>query len=361
MIRVPRNSIRVAVVLAAGVFSVLPARAQEGTEAPAPEPPATAAPAAAAEKPSPAAPPAATGAEAAELPAVVAKVNGKNITKDELLEEAAATRQQIVQMGRGPDAVGEGFYRQVLDQVVAGVLVFQEAEEKGYAATDEEVAARIAELRSRLGSDEEFDQALSAQGMSRGELEANFRRNLTVQKFLEHEVLSKVAVSEEAEREFYQQNLERMKGPQQVRVSHVLIAVEPEAGEDEKAAARKEAEEVRTQVESGADLGALAKEHSDDPGSKEKGGELPWLAPGQAVEPFEKAAFALEPGQVSGVVESPFGFHVIKLHEKKEAGTRPFEEVQGQIASFLKQREAQGKVQALVDKLRAEARVEIFI
>jgi peptidyl-prolyl cis-trans isomerase C len=197
--------------------------------------------------------------------------------------------------------------------------------------------------------------------MSRGELEANFRRNLTVQKFLEHEVLSKVAVSEEAEREFYQQNLERMKGPQQVRVSHVLIAVEPEAGEDEKAAARKEAEEVRTQVESGADLGALAKEHSDDPGSKEKGGELPWLAPGQAVEPFEKAAFALEPGQVSGVVESPFGFHVIKLHEKKEAGTRPFEEVQGQIASFLKQREAQGKVQALVDKLRAEARVEIFI
>jgi peptidyl-prolyl cis-trans isomerase D len=130
----------------------------------------------------------------------------------------------------------------------------------------------------------------------------------------------------------YNDNITQYQTPEQVRASHILFSI---AGKDE-AAVRKQAEDVLAQVKAGADFAGLAQKHSEDPGSKEKGGDLDYFGRGRMVPEFEAAAFTLEPGQVSDLVRSQFGFHIIKVVDKKAAATRPFEEVRPQLEEQMK-------------------------
>jgi peptidyl-prolyl cis-trans isomerase C len=114
-------------------------------------------------------------------------------------------------------------------------------------------------------------------------------------------------------------------------------------------------------LDAGQDFAELARKNSEDPGSKDSGGELPWMSRGQTVPPFEAAAMALAPGELSPVVETDFGFHIIKLHEKRSAGVMSYEEVEGRIDEFLKRRSLQQKLEAEIQTLRTQAKVEVFI
>jgi len=135
----------------------------------------------------------------------------------------------------------------------------------------------------------------------------------------------------EAQR-YYNNNINLYQTPDQIRASHILLTL---AGKDE-AAVRKQAEELLQQVKAGADFAALAKKFSEDPGSRDQGGDLDYFGRGRMVPEFEAAAFALEPDQVSDLVRTQFGFHIIKLADKKPALTRPFEEVRPQIEEQLR-------------------------
>ena len=150
----------------------------------------------------------------------------------------------------------------------------------------------------------------------------------------EFEALAKP--SEEQMRTFYQQHLDdRFTDVEEVRARHILVRVDPNADEAAKTKARAEADDLLKQIRAGGDFEALAKKHSKDPGSAPKGGDLGFFPRGRMVPPFDAAAFALEPGQVSEVVETPFGFHVIKVEEKKPGGARPFEAAREQIEKEL--------------------------
>lgn len=296
----------------------------------------------------------------ASLPDVVARVNGKEITRSELLEEAEEARAQMAQMGVQQGDTPE-FYRQVLDRMVAGLLLYQEAQARGMGATEAEVGQQIAAIKARFPSEEEYGKALAAQGWTPETLRQEVQENLTIQKFLENEVVSKVTVTEEAQKKFYDENLDRMRQPEQIRVSHILVQVDDGATAEEKEAARKKAAGLRERAKAGEDFAALAREHSDDPGSKDKGGELPWISPGSTVPGFDEAAFALQPGEVSAVVETSFGFHIIKAHERQAASTTPFDTVKERIGEVLKQQQVQAQIQALIESLRAKAKVDIYL
>ena len=127
---------------------------------------------------------------------------------------------------------------------------------------------------------------------------------------------------------------DRFTEPEQVRARHILVNVA--AGDEAKAAARKKAEELLAKVKAGADFADLATKNSDDSGTKSKGGDLGLFGRGKMVQPFETAAFALEPGQVSDIVESPFGFHIIKVEEHRKGGSKPLDEVRDEIVTTLK-------------------------
>src|SRR5438067_3437835 len=150
--------------------------------------------------------------------------------------------------------------------------------------------------------------------------------------------LSQVEVKDDDVAEYYALHKEdKFTEPEQVRARHILIEAAADAGADEKAAARKKAEELLAKVKAGADFAALAEETSQDPGSGAKGGDLGLFPRGRMTPAFEEAAFALQAGGVSDVVETPFGFHVIKVEEHRPGGVKPLEAVHDEIADGLKQ------------------------
>jgi len=150
--------------------------------------------------------------------------------------------------------------------------------------------------------------------------------------------LSQVEVKDDDVTEYYALHKEdKFTEPEQVRARHILVKVAADAGADAKAAARKQAEELLAKVKAGADFAALAKETSQDPGSGAKGGDLGLFPRGRMTPAFEEAAFALQAGGVSDVVETPFGFHVIKVEEHRPGGVKPLEAVHDEIADGLKQ------------------------
>jgi len=128
-----------------------------------------------------------------------------------------------------------------------------------------------------------------------------------------------------------------------------------------KAEARAKAEQVLKDIKAGKDFAALAKEHSQDPGSAVNGGDLGFFQPGQMVGPFNDAAFSLAPGSVSDLVETEFGFHIIKVAEKQPSRTVPLDDVKPQLEQFLLQRNRQEQTEAFVEGLRSKGKIEILI
>lgn len=162
------------------------------------------------------------------------------------------------------------------------------------------------------------------------------------------------AVSDAEEQQYYQQHLKDYQVDDQVRVRHILIAV---SAQDPKAdaAAKTKAQNILDQLHHGGDFGKLAKENSDDPGSKTQGGELGWIKHGVTVPEFDQSAFSLQPGQTSDLVRTKFGYHIIQTEEKQAAHTRPLTEVKPEImAALTRQKEAQAE-QAFAQQLSAEA------
>src|SRR5271170_690663 len=160
---------------------------------------------------------------------------------------------------------------------------------------------------------------------------------------------------------YYDQHRDEYRVPEQVKVSHILIKTPlPASGakEDEKAIAdaRAKAEDVLKQVKAGGDFAKLAEKYSDDPGSAKSGGELGWIGRGRTVPEFEKAAFSLGKGQTSDLVKSSYGFHIIRVEDKHDAGVKSLAEVKPEIAEKVKQEDAEHTTESTANALLSQAR-----
>jgi peptidyl-prolyl cis-trans isomerase C len=306
------------------------------------------APAAEAQKPVP-----------AELPDVLARVNGDVISKAEF-ESAIKT---IEQRAGGPIPADRRtqIIRGLLDQLVGIKLLKQEVAERKVTVPDADVDARIAAIKKQFPSEDVFTQMLATQKMSLVTLRANQRDDLAVQKLLTDVLKDKTAATPEQIDTFYKQNLDRFKQPEQVRASHILVSVPQGADEATKAKSKAKASDLLKQVKAGKDFAALAKENSQDAGSAVNGGDLGYFRPGQMVGPFNEVAFKLAPGAVSDLVETQFGFHIIKVVDKKPAQTAPLDEVRDQLKQYLEGQNRQRETTAFVAGLRAKSKVEILL
>jgi peptidyl-prolyl cis-trans isomerase C len=295
-----------------------------------------------------------------KLPAVVAKINGQEIKKDALLAEAERMQQQFAARQGQRVPATQDFYRRILDGMVAQQLLLQEAQAQGVTITDAELAAQIEPLRKRMGEDK-FKQALTTENMTEDKFRQEIRKNAVVEKLLASKVVSGVKITDQDVKTFYDQNQQEFKRPERARLRHILVRVDQNASADDKQKARQKADGLLARIKGGEDFAKVAQEASDDPGSKPRGGDLGWVAPGQTVEPFEKAAFALKPNEISPVVESRFGYHIIQLQERHAADTAPLEEVKERVSQFLKSKQAGEAIEAHVKVLRSKAKVETFI
>jgi peptidyl-prolyl cis-trans isomerase C len=192
-------------------------------------------------------------------------------------------------------------------------------------------------------------------------LQQQTRMSLQVTKVVDAEVNSKVTVQDAEVDSFYQQNLDRFKQGDTVHASHILVGVPRDAAPAQKQQARTRARQLLTQVRGGADFAKLARQQSQDTESAARGGDLGFFPKGQMDPTFEAAAFGLKPGAVSGLVETPFGFHIVKVHERRPPRTAPIAEVGGQIKEFLTGRQREARLTEFVDRAKAKRKVEILV
>jgi peptidyl-prolyl cis-trans isomerase D len=253
--------------------------------------------------------------------------------------------EAIRRAGQGPefeDAIRQNVLRQRLEALVTdGVGVSDGELEERYRFDHEKanlafVRSPAADLAATITlSDEELQKYLDEHA-DLYRVPARVRARYVA--YRPAAFLSQVEVKDDEVAEYYALHKEdKFTEPEQVRARHILIKVAADAGADAKDAARKKAEELLAKVKAGADFAALAKESSEDPGSAAKGGDLGLFVRGRMTPAFEEAAFALQAGGVSDVVETPFGFHVIKVEEHRPGGVKPLDAVHDEIADSLKQ------------------------
>ena len=289
-----------------------------------------------------------------------AVVNGTVIAQEDLDRELSVVQQRLLSEGK---VLNESQLLETKKRVLEGLinveLLYQEAQMQGAKVSDEAINKQLDTVKSRFPNEDEFKSSLTKMNLTEAELITQIKRALTVQQFIDKKFVQKVTVSDKETRTYYDSNQAAFKQPEQVKASHILIKVGPQADEPQKVAARKKVEEIQQRVQKGEDFAVLAKEFSEGPSSA-KGGDLGYFRKGQMMKPFEEAAFALKPGEVSDIVETSFGYHLIKLADKKPESTIAYEDIKDKIQAYLKQKKVREQVDQYVKDLRGKSKVEQF-
>ena len=328
-----------------------PPAAATPTATPVPEPPAESAPA-------PTATPAAgEGSASLELNDPVATVNGEKISKAQLNEafDKAVQMTGVNAADLTSEQKMEG-YRQILDELITEKLVSKAA--AGVTVPQSEVDAQIAKIKAQFPSEEDFGKQLATVGQSPEQLGEMVRKMLQQQQWLESEIASKTEVSDEEAKKFYEANKAEFEQPETVKASHILFRVNKEDSEEVVNKKLEQAKTAEARAKKGEDFATLAKELSEEPGAKESAGDLGFFPKDRMVPEFASAAFSQKVGDISDPVRTQFGWHIIKVTDKKAAGTLPYDEVKAQLIAYLKAKKQEEAAQALLKSLRSSAQIE---
>ena len=291
----------------------------------------------------------------------VAVVNGVTISKDTYDRELDFFVRRAAQGGQQiPDVQMAQMKNEVLESLIDRELLFQESKKKGIKVKTEAVSDQLQKIQQRYPNKEEFKKLLSNMGLTESDVQAQIERGMAIQELIGKEVTEKIKVSDEETKAFYDKNPQLFQQPEQIKASHILIKVQADAPADQKAEARKKLEAVQQKVKKGEDFATLAKTYSEGP-SGPKGGNLGYFRRGQMVKPFEEAAFSLKPDETSEIVETQFGYHLIKVNDKKPAKKMTYAEVKDRLNDHLKKQKAETETNAYIETLRKDAKIEKFI
>jgi peptidyl-prolyl cis-trans isomerase C len=272
----------------------------------------------------------------------IALVNGVGILRSDY--ELAIERTQEAYLYQGTP-ISEAdlplLQQELLNQLISEELLYQEALGQGIQSDPQAAALQYEQMRAQFATDEAWQNALDSNNTDEDELRFQIDRNLVIQQLITDALADMTPVTDEEILAFYNENSFYFQTGEQVAASHILISTEGLTAE-EKPEALARAEAIRAELLAGADFAALAQEKSEGP-SAPRGGDLGTFGRGQMVTAFEEAAFSLEPGSISEVVETQFGYHIILVTEKIEADVAPLEDVSASIEQHLTQ-EKQGLV-----------------
>lgn len=337
--------------------------APEKTEAPAAPAEATAPAVAETAIPAPADEPAAAAAVAEstltpeEAAVVVAKVNGKDITEGEIQK---VMNMFMKQMGGRipPEQVAAAVPRireRIVEELVMRNIMMAEVAKQGISLSDSEFEDVKAELAQELPPGTTFETYMAESGTT----EAELRQQMAVRKMIMAKADALAKPTEEEIQKFYEENKDGFAEKESVTASHILIKTDPADDDAAKAAKRERIEGLRKQLVEGADFAELAKANSDCP-SASAGGDLGAFGRGQMVPEFEDAAFAQPVGSVGEVVETQFGYHIIKVTEHTQGKAQELSEVKSRISDILYSQKQQDAVREYVDGLRSGADIQRF-
>ncbi len=291
----------------------------------------------------------------------VAVVNGSVINRADFDREVSRVQQRLSSMGKRPsDSQLSEIKKEVLENLINRELFYQESQNQGITVDEVAINEQLKKLKERFPSEVEFKSALSKANLSEDALKSQFKRGMAIQRFIDKQFVQRITVSDKESKGYYDSHPDLFKQPEQARASHILIKVDPGADVSQKADARKKMEKIQERVQKGEDFAALAKEFSEGPSSA-RGGDLGYFGRGKMVKPFEEKAFALQPGEVSDIVETQFGYHLIKVMDKKPETTIAYENIKDKLVQHLKREKVHKEVDLYVEKLKEKAKVERFL
>jgi len=291
----------------------------------------------------------------------VAEVNGSVITKTEFDAEMSRVSQRIKAAGQTPSTSQmEEIRKEVLKTLIDRELLLQESTKNKITVDDSLVAEQIEALKKRFPDEGKYKEWLIQMGFSEEQLKSRIKEDMGMKQLVDKEVVDKITVTEKEAKEYYDNNPGSFSQAESVRASHILIGFGEKVDASSKEAARKKIEEIEGRLKKGEDFAALAKEFSECPSSKMEG-DLGYFERGRMAPSFEEAAFALEPGTVSGIVETQFGYHLIKTVDKKAATTIPYSDISEKLQQYLKNEKAKKEMPIYISNLKAKAEVKWYM
>ncbi len=320
------------------------------------------------------------------------KINGVISVNDEVITRGEYNRAfneeakspQFVMLGgeslKNPDSLFSLILKnQVINKLIVKKLIEQEIAKQEITVSNDEIDAKEQEIIAQLGGEEGFKNRLKQAGVSEKKLKSDIKEEIKIDKLVEK--AEKVEVTDKEVEKFYKENASKFTHPEMVRASHILIEANPETirqdiiSKDKKGLLSAEqieekvqenidklkakAEEIREKAVNAPDnFEKLARENSQDPGSKDKGGDLGFFPKGQMVPEFEAVAFKIAPNQISEVVKTPYGYHIIVVTDRKKAGKDSLDEVKEEIRAYLIKQKKVEVLDRMFSGLKSTAKIE---
>jgi len=290
---------------------------------------------------------------------VVAKVLGESITEKQVLDV-------INQLARNPQADPQmvqqkntAFYKDALDTLIGGILLRNEAKEKNIVADKAKVEETFKSVKGQFQTEDAYQKALLQQGLTEAALRNSIESNVIYQQVLDMVVKDVPAATDAEIQKFYDDNPKYFEEPEQVHAAHIFLKVDKTASPEQKAEARRKLEGIRADIErQKITFAEAATKNSDDKSSAANSGDLGFFARGQMLPALEDAAFAAKPGTLTPIVESEYGFHLIKVIEVKPAGKTPLDKVKPDIKSYLERKAKQDASKKHIAALKENVPVE---
>lgn len=278
-------------------------------------------------------------ANATEKKDIVAMVNGTAITRKQF-DNAMDYQLELVAMqgGKLSNAQLSDLKYEMLESLIGDELLYQESRKSGIRVEKKEIDDAYAERKQKAQyeTDAEFEEALKKLDKSMASYRAEIELGLAIDKLIKKKITDTVVIPDSDAKQYYDRNIGLFQVPAQVRVSHIMVRVASDADQSKKEEATQRLEQVLKRLAAGEDFEALAKEVSEDGNTKDKGGDLGYISKGMVQASFDTAAFALEKGGISGIVQTSAGYHILKVTDKTEARSVSFEDAKSDIAGRLK-------------------------
>jgi peptidyl-prolyl cis-trans isomerase C len=300
--------------------------------------------------------------EAAKERKVVAKVNGHQIYEDQLTEDINKSMKKWKKYGmkQPTPALTYKFQTRALNKIIDEELIIQAAKKITVAELDKRVEAKLQKVKRKYKTKEQFEDHLKRKNLTLETLQANLAQQAHIDEYLKQQGITNPEIPEEAIREFYDSNPKNYERKETIKVSHILIKIGEDAGPEEKEKAFLKAEEIRKEIIGGKDFAEMAKEYSQC-NSASGGGSLRYIERGYMPKEFDAVAFSIEKDTISDIVETKFGYHIIKVTDKKPSGLAPYDEVRSLIKKYLQQDETKRMLEEHTAILKKNATIEIFL
>jgi len=249
--------------------------------------------------------------------------------------------------------------RKILDQIIEEKLIDQEVRKIGFKATPKEVEATIEVIKkSNNATQEDLEKALARDGITFETFKKEIEKRILRMRFISVMIKVDSNVGDKELLEFYKKNIERYRSNEVYRPGHILFLIPKEATPEEVSRIRKKCEKVLEKIKKGEDFGEMALLYSEDPSSKDRG-DLGYFKKGELLPTFEKEALRLRVGEVSGIIRTEHGFHIIKLLDRKGGEPFPFEEIKEKVKADYMEREMEKALKQYLTKLKEKSVIEI--